>query len=647
MQFKLKTKLQFYFFLIGIFSVTLTGLIVYNDAKRTLEKISFERLTSIREVKKSFIENYFEQLGNLTLTLSENETIIAGIENYKNRDKSQQSDKTDDYGLARIAAQFDIDDIILISSDNHRIVFSLKHRNDPGFDNNGVFSVQEIQNFFNYPAQDKNSDFHITDFAPFAGNENKPSAFISAPVYKKNEIIGLIILGLSVRHINQIMTNNNSWREIGFGETAETYIVGSDFKMRTDSRFFIQEPDKYFSMLKKTGFQKDIIEKIRSHSTSILIQDVITEASKEGAQGLSNTKIIRDYRDVEVISAYSPLHIANLKWVIISEIDTGEAFYSIASLREYLILAGILIILLASFLGIIFSRSISKPIKTLINTAEIFGKGNLQYRADIRSEDEFGLLFATFNTMADKIMKNTSELKLEIDDRKHISDQLMISREQLRSLSSHLQTVREEERKLIAREIHDELGQALNTLKLKLSLIKQSGLKNNENDSTALNEALMLIDSTINSVRRIITELRPQLLDDLGLTAAIEWQVNEFSKNNHIDCSLKIVPDEIRTDSEKSIALFRILQEALTNIARHSEATCVDITLLGKETSIEMTIVDNGKGVSDDNLNNSKSFGLMGIRERARYFGGIVVIQSVPSQGTTIIASIPNTTGDK
>lgn len=648
MQLKLKTKLQLYFCLIGIFSVTLTGIILYNNAKHTLENISFERLTSIREIKKKFISNYFDQIGSLTLTLAENEAVISGIREYGNRNTPGINRKSDDLGLRDIADKFDIDDILLISAVDRRIVFSLKHRNDLGHKTNETgFLAPDIDSAFNYSTNNSKNGIYITDFTPYAYNSNKPAAFISAPVCYKSKVEGIIAIELSVNQLNQIMTNNNSWREIGFGETAETYIVGPDFKMRTDSRFFIQGPDKYFAMLKKTGIPNNTIDKIKSASTSILLQEVKTIASSEGSQKLSNTKIIKDYRGVEVISAYSPLNIFNLNWIIISEIDTREAFGDIISLREYLILAGILIILLASSLGILFSKSISKPIGALVKTAEIFGKGNLEYRADIKNKDEFGLLFSTFNIMADKIMKNTTDLKMEIEDRKKISEQLMHSREQLRSLSSHLQSVREEERKLIAREIHDEFGQVLNTLKLRLSLLKQSEQKNREDNITTLNELLTLIDNTINSVRRIITELRPQLLDDLGLTAAIEWQVNEFTKNSGIDCQLRITPEEIKTDSDKAIAFFRILQEALTNIARHSEATCVDITLLGKQNSIEMTIADNGIGIQEDSLNNSKSFGLLGIKERAHYLGGIVIVQSVPAQGTSIIVSIPNITGAK
>jgi len=643
LRFKLKTKLQFYFCLIGVFSVTLTSLIVYNDTKQTLEKIAFDRLTSVKEIKKKFIENYFEQLGNLALTLSENKAVISAVKNYNTSADLPSVKNEKDLGLTQIAAKFNVEDILLISTADKRIIFSLKERKCVGETAaSGSLLSPEIKTSFQHSANNLNRDFYITDFASYLYNGNKPASFISVPLFDDGNIQGVIILEISVNEINNIMTSGSNWRGSGFGETAETYIIGPDFKMRTDSRFFIQEPEKYFSMLRKTGVSQKIINEIKEHSSSILLQEVKTAASEEGVRGLSSTKILHDYRGVEVVSSYSPLKITDLNWIIISEIDTNEAFSVINSLKEYLILAGILIILLASSLGVLFSRSISKPINALSETAEIFGKGNLEYRADTEWKDEFGLLFATFNTMAEKIMKNTGELKTEIDDRKRISEQLINSREQLRSLSSHLQTVREEERKLIAREIHDELGQALNTLKLKLSIYKQSG-----NKEEVFAEILSLIDRTINSMRRIITELRPQLLDDLGLTAAIEWQIKEFNKNSGIDCSFKITPEEINTEPEKAIAIYRILQEALTNIASHSEATCADISLTGNEKNIEITITDNGKGISEGAMKNPKSFGLLGIKERARYFGGKVEIKSIYSQGTTITAIIPNSTEEK
>lgn len=624
MQLKLKTKLQFYFLLIGILSVSLTSIIIYYNSKNTLEKISFERLTSIMGIKKKLIENYFDQLKNITLMLSEDENIVKSVSG-PNENKNESKIKNSE--LTNIASRFALRNITILSSSGNKIFFST--------DSNQITVPSGIRETGLKALGCKRNEVVINDFNFYSGLR-KPAAFISSPVYQKSVITGVVIIEFSVDQINQIMTNNNSWKELGFGETSETYIAGPDLKMRTDSRFFIQEPEKYFAMLKKTGTDEKIINLIKRDSTSILHQEVKTEATRDGNKGLALTKIITDYRGVEVISAFSPLYLEDLKWVIVSEIDTSEAFGTISSLKEYLILASLVIILLAASLGVAISRKISSPISSLIKAADLFGKRNLDYRAKVVSNDEFSLLFDTFNAMAEKIMTYTSELELEIEDRKKISDELMVSREELRNLSSHLQTVREEERKLVAREIHDELGQALNTLKLKLSLHRRIERENDETVNDSYTGLFGMIDKTINTVRRIITELRPQMLDDLGLSAAIEWQVNEFSKNTGIDYSLSNSTGELKVDGEKSIALFRILQEALTNIARHSEASYVNISINETNNSIELIIEDNGKGIPESVLSNSASFGIMGMKERARYMGGEFHINSSINKGTVI-----------
>jgi signal transduction histidine kinase len=150
-----------------------------------------------------------------------------------------------------------------------------------------------------------------------------------------------------------------------------------------------------------------------------------------------------------------------------------------------------------------------------------------------------------------------------------------------------------------------------------------------------------IIDRTIMTVKKISTDLRPGLLDDLGLSAAIEWQAEEFEKRTGIPCRLIIDPKDITFDKDRNTALFRILQETLTNIARHAEATEVDISLQKKDGQIELNVQDNGRGISEAELASPQSFGLMGLRERAIMFGGSTVIHGVPGRGTTMTVKIP------
>lgn len=211
------------------------------------------------------------------------------------------------------------------------------------------------------------------------------------------------------------------------------------------------------------------------------------------------------------------------------------------------------------------------------------------------------------------------------------------SGEQFRNLSAYLQAAREEERRSIAREIHDELGQALTTMKLELSLLREEVLQDTAAATQRIQSLKDGVDETIHAVKRIITKLRPGLLDDLGLIAAIEWQAKDFQRHTGIVCEVFAEPEEMNINSEISTAMFRIFQETLTNIARHSGATRVTVDLIQANDVLKLQVHDNGRGITAEEINDPKSFGLIGIRERAQYWHGTVDINGKPEFGTTII----------
>jgi signal transduction histidine kinase len=218
------------------------------------------------------------------------------------------------------------------------------------------------------------------------------------------------------------------------------------------------------------------------------------------------------------------------------------------------------------------------------------------------------------------------------------SERLRESEDKLRRLAAHLISVREEERAHIAREIHDELGQVLTGIKMEVGWL-QKRLKEpallEKCDSMA-----KLIDSSVQTVRKIATGLRPEMLDDMGLVAAVGWQAKEFQKRTGIRCRAKL-PPETKFDLEISTCVFRIFQEILTNVARHARATRVDVELVVTDERFNLEVVDNGVGIADADLNGRKSLGLLGMQERAMLFGGEVGITGTPGQGTRVSVSIP------
>ena len=229
----------------------------------------------------------------------------------------------------------------------------------------------------------------------------------------------------------------------------------------------------------------------------------------------------------------------------------------------------------------------------------------------------------------------------DITERKWAEEQLKSSREQLRALSAHLQSIREEERTLIAREIHDELGQELTGLKMDLSWLSKRLPRDQESLVKKTESMFKLIDTTIQSVRRISTKLRPGVLDDLGLTAAIEWQAQDFQNRTGIQCDFNSNLREGDSDRDRTTTVFRILQETLTNVARHASATRVDICLKEEAGGIVLTVEDNGRGITEREISDPKSLGLLGMRERALVFGGEIKISGAPGKGTTVMLRIP------
>jgi signal transduction histidine kinase len=204
-----------------------------------------------------------------------------------------------------------------------------------------------------------------------------------------------------------------------------------------------------------------------------------------------------------------------------------------------------------------------------------------------------------------------------------------------------LQTAREQERATVAREIHDDLGQTLTVLRLDFHWLEENLSKDKETLIEKIKSMTKLVDMTIQSVRRLYSELRPFVLDDLGLVAAIDWLAKRFENRTGIKCQLTLSPGDVELDKNRETTIFRIFQEALTNVDFHANATKVKVSLEEKAGTLTLTVSDNGKGITEQQIWHPESFGLIGVRERARAFGGGVKISGIPNEGTTVTLSIP------
>lgn len=229
----------------------------------------------------------------------------------------------------------------------------------------------------------------------------------------------------------------------------------------------------------------------------------------------------------------------------------------------------------------------------------------------------------------------------DISLRKKAEEENIITTEKLRQLTSSLQNIREEERTRIAREIHDELGQQLTGLKMDISWIDKKLVMEDPTLQKRISDMISLIDDTIITVRRIASELRPSILDDLGLITALEWQTQEFEKRTMIKSVFKNNTNDFNPERELSTTIFRVYQEALTNIMRHAQASLVETTIETIDDYVSLIIKDNGCGFDVNEVKSKNSLGLIGMNERVLLFDGTLIIESQKSKGTTISLKIP------
>ncbi len=234
----------------------------------------------------------------------------------------------------------------------------------------------------------------------------------------------------------------------------------------------------------------------------------------------------------------------------------------------------------------------------------------------------------------------------DITERKRAEEQLHATSEQLRVLSARLRSAREEEAARIARALHDELGSALTSLKWDLEEIDNTyAVAGSQGSLSALHAKIgtmtKQIDDTINTVRSIASELRPRILDDLGLAAAIEWQAQQFQARTGIICQVDALVENGGVSQEQATAIFRIFQEALTNILRHAQATRVNITIAEEEGAYVVEVRDNGRGITEEERTGSRSLGLLGMRERAQLIGGTIDLTGLPGKGTVLTVRMP------
>jgi len=581
---------------LNILTVISVGSYSYYRAKDALVKRTFDQLTSLRIEKKNRIERFFEnRILDLNLVSKTDDVrhILTLIEK-----QDRQLDVTENKVQVEykkflekhfVAGNYYNLFFVATPSGKHRVFPISSEKKHEALTNNSVHDGMIVM----IKKVNESKEVLIEDFIQEEPMNNS-AIFIGAPVYDTaGSYTGAVVLELNIQVINSIMYENNPHN--GLGNSGESYLVGNDLLMRSTSRF-----------------QQNSVFKTR----------VNTEGVKKALTGNTGTEKFTDYRGVQVLSSYSNVNLPGLEWAILTEIDEQEAMIPIMSIRNNILYISVLITLLLFVLVYLAARRISQPIIRLKHAAEKITSGNYDVTVErLDSNDEVDNLVDAFNEMSKKIKEQTENLKLERSMR----------------LSSMLDG-QEMERQRLSRELHDGLGQSILAIRMRLERLEKA---KPERAQEIMGEVQELIADTIKEVRSISNNLMPAVLKDFGLADALKNLCDELNAVADNDITFNPDLERNKISDKVSTYLYRMAQEALNNIIKHSGAARATLTLDSDADHIRMIISDDGKGFQYFEGMRLCGNGISNIKERVHLIGGQVEISSKQDSGTTIRILIP------
>jgi PAS domain S-box-containing protein len=305
--------------------------------------------------------------------------------------------------------QFGYDDLFLIDHENGRVVYTVAKKVDFGTSLlSGPYRNTRLSRAFRTARNAIGADFvQLTDFESYTPSLGAPAAFVAAPIFKDGRRLGVLALEIPLERIDAVMTGDRKWEERGLGRTGETYLVGSDYRMRSDSRFFLEAPQQYLDKISARGVPGESVRLMQAHQSTVLFQQITTAAATAALRGQAGTSTQLDDRGEQVLASYAPLAIPDLDWAIVAKLDTVEAFAPVTALRRALLGTGAGIAGLVVVIALVLARSLTAPIHRLIAGTGILGRGELSHRLDEGRRDEIGQIATALNRMAGDLQETT------------------------------------------------------------------------------------------------------------------------------------------------------------------------------------------------------------------------------------------------